>query len=570
MLPLQFRLNTLWQQPQILAQKYPLETLFIVIFSLPFLLLNKALLEPLAIYWLFVPMFFILTYLCRRYKIAYWLSAAIPPLVLFWQASSHLTTADYLTDRRFWALALTMFICLLANGWHKNNRTFVARLLKMVVNLAWSLLITGISIALLLSIIFSVDYLFKLNFRMEEIALRVYFFSLFALIPLFFLVFEEKDFEREAGLTGFSEVILNLILSPTLMIYSVIIYLYALRILILGELPQGQITFIVLPYLLFGLSCSALRLLLTQPKWQRFYRTFAWIALLPLVLLWFGVYTRLSSYGLTETRIYLLVVTTLTTLFVGLSLFKTTTQYRIFIASMLTAIVLFGFVFNPQQIALESQQARFEQQLQALNLLDQQGKLKPLPQEQEWKTVSEQQLQQYVELSETLRYLAYHHDREALEQRYGSENVSNWMYLPAYETSRGEVTEDISASSYIRFFESGENELFDATQYTKVLITSQYISTPENVSGKSVILDLSAEGITFQFDLQAELETQLQQAGFELGKQYDEQILQSLAERILRMENEQGTLIFSSFSIHYQPSVGYVFNNAYLKAALQK
>ena len=184
--------------------------------------------------------------------------------------------------------------------------------------------------------------------------------------------------------------------------------------------------------------------------------------------------------------------------------------------------------------------------------------------------MSEQQLQQYVEFSETLRYLAYHHDREALEQRYGSENVSNWMYLPAYETSRGEVTEDISASSYIRFFESGENELFDATQYTKVLITSQYISTPENVSGKSVILDLSAEGITFQFDLQAELETQLQQAGFELGKQYDEQILQSLAERILRMENEQGTLIFSSFSIHYQPSVGYVFNNAYLKAALQK
>jgi hypothetical protein len=111
---------------------------------------------------------------------------------------------------------------------------------------------------------------------------------------------EETEFTTRAVAT-----IVRFVLVPLLLVYTAILYAYALKIGIAGTLPKGTLGSLVVGYLLAG----AATLLLAYPirdsggvPVRLFWRYWVWLTVLPVLLLFLAVYTRIAAYGLTEPR----------------------------------------------------------------------------------------------------------------------------------------------------------------------------------------------------------------------------------------------------------------------------
>ena len=100
------------------------------------------------------------------------------------------------------------------------------------------------------------------------------------------------------------------LLLPLVTIYLVILYFYGAKIAFLGNWPKGQVGLLVSIYSAFTL----LTLLLLHPyqfleAWLTKTVKVFYLAIIPLTFLLFGsIYQRLSDYGITEERYYLLVL----------------------------------------------------------------------------------------------------------------------------------------------------------------------------------------------------------------------------------------------------------------------
>jgi hypothetical protein len=111
---------------------------------------------------------------------------------------------------------------------------------------------------------------------------------------------EETEFTIRAVAT-----IVKFVLVPLLLVYTAILYAYAVKIGLAGTLPKGTLGSLVVGYLLTG----AATLLLAYPirdsggvLVRMFWRSWVWLTVLPVLLLFLAVYTRIAAYGLTEPR----------------------------------------------------------------------------------------------------------------------------------------------------------------------------------------------------------------------------------------------------------------------------
>jgi Domain of unknown function (DUF4153) len=135
--------------------------------------------------------------------------------------------------------------------------------------------------------------------------------------PVSFLAFAPRSFtdpitEREEGDFTMRAVaaLVKFVLVPLLLVYTAILYAYAIKIVFAWELPKGTLGSMVVGYLLVG----AATLLLGYPVRETggvlvrlFWRYWVWLAALPVVLLFIAVSRRIGDYGLTEDR-YLMVL----------------------------------------------------------------------------------------------------------------------------------------------------------------------------------------------------------------------------------------------------------------------
>lgn len=100
------------------------------------------------------------------------------------------------------------------------------------------------------------------------------------------------------------------LLAPLMLAYAAILVAYAVRILLLGNLPDGEVAQLSFPFLVLG----TLTWLLFEPSFARqnriakFYRTIWFFIAMPVaVLLALAVWQRIAAYGLTTQRIALML-----------------------------------------------------------------------------------------------------------------------------------------------------------------------------------------------------------------------------------------------------------------------
>ncbi|QEC51485.1 uncharacterized protein DUF4153 [Anseongella ginsenosidimutans] len=186
------------------------------------------------------------------------------------------------------------------------NKTLFLRFLTAVLYSA--VLFAGLSIALLaLDELFGVTIEGEVYFRLWMVIAGLFNTLMFlAGVPV-----QPLEKKTEEAYPKALKVFTQYVLIPLVSIYVLILLAYELKIIVQWDLPRGWVSNLIIAFAVFGV----LSLLLVFPvrnssenKWITWYgKTFHWI-LLPLVgLLFLAIGKRISEYGFTEERFIVLI-----------------------------------------------------------------------------------------------------------------------------------------------------------------------------------------------------------------------------------------------------------------------
>lgn len=241
-----------------------------------------------------------------------------------------------------------------------------------------ALLFANVALGLFCAILYSTTYIFGLQgVWIDHLATYALIFTESLLLPVLFLMMSDRWSGKMFVGNKILAVLLNYIVTPALLIYTAILYLYMLRILAAWSLPEGGVAYLVFWFTLMVLVVKAVQQLLEKRLYDWFFDRFSLISLPTQVLFWVGVIRRTNEYGLTEPRVFLLVCGGLMTLCVLLFLFRYTGRYLyVCLAGFLTfAVLAYIPVLHPEQIAVRSQAHRAERIAERVGMLGPDGRL---------------------------------------------------------------------------------------------------------------------------------------------------------------------------------------------------
>lgn len=223
----------------------------------------------------------------------------------------------------------------------------------------------------------------------------------------------EIEYEYPAGLRLF----VQFILLPLVTLYVVILYGYLLKILIIREWPRGTIGWLVSVVSVFGM----LALLLVHPlrnrpghRWIQLYSRSFYVGLFPLiVLLLMAIWRRLSEYGLTEDRYFLLVLTLWMTGIAAYFSFGRQPSIKLIPVSLaLVAMLTIAGPWGPYTLSLGNQLGRLRLRLEQLLILKD-GKIE--------KASTSLALKDRKEISALVRYLLEMHGAGSLQPWFNTD-----------------------------------------------------------------------------------------------------------------------------------------------------
>ena len=397
-------------------------------------------------YWVFEPMLFIFVYLSRPYS-WYRFSWIVPLVALAIIGMTNDSAEFYLTSPKFWGANFIALLVLLGFPFEKNNQGFTYRNFTNLFHLGLATAVWLLVFGLVAAILFTITTLFNVEF--SDSFYQHFYTSLgIFTLPLFFLVFQQRQAKSEMTLNRIFDILVNFVLAPALMIFTVLLYAYVVQIIFEGVLPKGMLANITLPYLLGGLGVYALRSICAKARWETFFKFYPYLAIVPIVLLWLAIDRRISAYAWTEQRIYLVALASAITIAYAILIVPKARQYRLISGVVMVAIFAMTWVVKPQEIAYQSQTERFEQLLTKLNLSDSSGKIRDdVDFVERLENMPKSELKDWTELDSVSDYLlysieldssvedAYQERREVFKKQYGEKSKE----LLAFNIYRDEI-----------------------------------------------------------------------------------------------------------------------------------
>lgn len=193
------------------------------------------------------------------------------------------------------------------NGFWQYNKSLFLNFLT--AGLYSAVLFGGLSLAIL-----AIDQLFEVYIS-ENTYLRLFIFISTVFNTWFFLSVFPKDVADLQHVEDYPKplrVFTQFVLLPLITTYLLILYVYSARIILTMHWPQGWVSYLVVGFSTAGI----LALLLIWPlrdddryTWIKVYAKWFFMALFPLViLLFFSIYMRVSQYGITINRYYIILL----------------------------------------------------------------------------------------------------------------------------------------------------------------------------------------------------------------------------------------------------------------------
>ncbi|MDR1517603.1 MAG: DUF4153 domain-containing protein, partial [Dysgonamonadaceae bacterium] len=209
------------------------------------------------------------------------------------------------------AFAACFFIAFLRKN---QDRQFWSFCVQTLFQLALAYLFGLILFAGLALAVVAIDTLFDIHIESKVYGnLAVLCFALFA--PLYCLsnITQQSDkHQQEMPFNKLLKILGLYILTPLMVVYAVILYAYLARIIVAWELPNGWVSWLVSVLSLGTLLIIALLYPLHiagKNKTVRFISRYSGILLFPLlVLMSIGIGRRISDYGISINRCYVLLL----------------------------------------------------------------------------------------------------------------------------------------------------------------------------------------------------------------------------------------------------------------------
>ena len=298
-------------------------------------------------------------------KIAYYAS-----YFLIWVAYLLFHSAKMLEQPWFWVLNIIAAIVLTADLSKNDNKQFANTVISRIGQMAAAALLNCILAAMVSAIIGSVMYLF--NADLDHLLAHVNIIIGFIILPLTFCYFQTHSSNEEIYGNRLLRIVVDYIMSPALVIYTFVLLVYVLKILFVMELPRGGVAYMVSIYIGLVLVGNLLNKLVQDSHFNWFYNNFTYIAIAPIVLLWIGTIYRINEYGLTEWRVYLLIVNVLMTIFPFMLKIPAANRYNLMTFVLMAVMVIFTCIppISAANISLRNQYSRFVDHAQEIGVFD--------------------------------------------------------------------------------------------------------------------------------------------------------------------------------------------------------
>lgn len=282
------------------------------------------------------------------------------------------------SDSFFISIFILTPLALLACRKAIDNRRFLSDTIIYLRAATLALLFANVALWLCEVIIWSAIYLFGHSTILQHLQFDLFLTTELFVVPTIFMMMLDRWQGREAKSSHIIEKLLNWIVSPAIIAYAALLTIYLLKIIITWTLPDGGVSYMVFAFTITALVVKAFQILIEKRRYDWFYDRFSLISLPFVALFWIGVARRIGEYGLTATRVYLIVCGAVMTVCILLFLSRRTGRY---LWAVLFAILAFASVayipaLNPQAIGLRSQKARFERMALDLALIDSTGRLR--------------------------------------------------------------------------------------------------------------------------------------------------------------------------------------------------
>ena len=540
-------------------------------------------------YWVFEPMLFIFVYLSRPYS-WYRFSWIVPLVALAIIGMTNDSAEFYLTSPKFWGANFIALLVLLGFPFEKNNQGFTYRNFTNLFHLGLATMVWLLVFGLVAAILFTITTLFNVEFSdsfYEHFYTSLGIFTL----PLFFLVFQQRQAKSEMTLNRIFEILVNFVLAPALMIFTVLLYAYVVQIIFEGVLPKGMLANITLPYLLGGLGVYALRSICAKARWETFFKFYPYLAIVPIVLLWLAIDRRISAYAWTEQRIYLVALATAITIAYAILIVPKARQYRLISGVVMVAIFAMTWVVKPQEIAYQSQTARFEQLLKKLNLSDDSGKIRDdVDFVERLENMPKSELKDWKELDSVSDYLlysieldssvedAYQERREVFQKQYGEKSKE----LLKVDIYRDEIRIDGQAISDRKITIEFLWESIDVTPYKKWIRVPKpgfdrtevqtYMKSDEKADKHEEKPEVCfvEDHDRYCTNMDEHIHKVFKEHQLDPMKRISKTELESLSQDLLKIDGASFTIYLSELEVKFRPESGYYYNRTYPKAIFDK
>ena len=250
----------------------------------------------------------------------------------------------------------------LSSGWERDNKRFLEGGFAYLRSLFFAGGFSVVTWLLTGSIYKSIFYIFDLGYGDGFARLMAYtgYGVFLVLFPFLFLLFNRR---KETGWEGFGKlfgILLNYVLSPALLVYAAILYLYFVKITLTWSLPKGGVAAISVGFIIAAFLLRGCQAFVERRMYDWFYRHASLWTLPALAMFWVATAYRVAQYGFTEPRVYLVVVGLILTATVLLFLTRRWGRY-LYVACL--TIGLFGVVtyipgITAKDIERVSQKAR--------------------------------------------------------------------------------------------------------------------------------------------------------------------------------------------------------------------
>lgn len=271
---------------------------------------------------------------------------------------------NQLTISRFTALNIAFYLlALLVHYFYKREKyeLYIAEILSRFFVSAVYTIVLFIGLA---AVLFTVDKLFELSLS-GEIYLTSWLIAVGIFAPIHLLA-GLPEFEAEfsaADFSSFLRVLLFYIVMPLIVIYTLILYLYFVKIVVARDWPQNLLGHLVLWYALITFAVIFLiKPLKESSSWVRnFIFWMPKVIILPLIMMFSALWLRINQYGITENRYYVFLAGSW--IFAVMLYYSFSKKQRNTVLILSLALITLVSVFGPWSsfaLSIKSQNMRFE------------------------------------------------------------------------------------------------------------------------------------------------------------------------------------------------------------------